>query len=136
MPFIYYKNPMNTRFSVVESNPPLASRRRPVSFSFPPVVAISFRPPVVKFCQVPLTRSTPAHARSHSRPRSVHTRSVHGSRRASQFTTHTSTFRSYRSTDLFSSYLRRPLRYPHRPSCNTHPENQPFDSQSVRSFYI
>jgi len=32
--FIYYKNPMYTTFSVVESIPPLTSRRRrPVSFS-------------------------------------------------------------------------------------------------------
>jgi len=62
-------------------------------------------------------------------------RSVHGSRRVSQFTTHTTTFRSYRSTDLFSSYLRRPLRYSHRPSHNTHPENQSIDSQTIRSNY-
>ena len=103
---------MCTTFSVVESIPPLTSRRRrPVSFS----------PPVVKLYQVPLTRSsqftfTFTHAQSSSRE-AIH---VHA-----QFTAHEE-HPSSRPTPqpsvptvpriLFSSYLRRPLGYSHRPS--------------------
>jgi len=90
--FIYYKNPMYTTFSVVESIPPLTSRRRrPVLFSLPPVVVVSSSPPVFKISQAPLARSTPVHvyARPVQLTRSyLRSRSVHGSRRAPQFTTH------------------------------------------------
>ena len=135
---------MYTTFSVVESIPPLTSRRRrPVSFSSSPVVAVSLSPPVVKISQALLTRSTlvHVHARSvYARPvqltRSyLRSRSVHGSRRAPQFTTRTSTLRPYRSTDFVQFYLRRPLGYSHRPSHNTHLENLSIDSLTIRSFY-
>jgi len=59
---------------------PTSSSRSFVQFAHGQVIAVLFSPPVVKFCQVPLTRNTPVHAQ-----------------RASQFTTHTSTFRSLRS---------------------------------------
>jgi len=106
--FIHYKNLMCTTFSVVESIPPFTSRRRrPVFFSSPPVVTVSFSRPVVKISQAPLTRSTPVHVHARSvyaRPvqltRSyLRSRPVSSSRRAPQFTTHTSTFRFHRSTD-------------------------------------
>jgi len=41
---------------------PTSSSRSFVQFA--QVIAVSFSPPVVKFCQVPLTRNTPVHARS------------------------------------------------------------------------
>jgi len=132
---------MYTTFSVVESIPPLTSRRRrPVSFSLPPVVAVSFSPPVVKFYQIPLTRSTQftftfTHAQSSSREAIY----VHA-----QFTAHEEHPSSRPPPQpsvptvpriSFSSYLRRPLGYSHRPS-HTHTQNCSFDSQTVRSFYI
>jgi len=136
--FIYYKNPMYTTFSVVESIPPTHQSSSPPSFvQFSPVVVVSFSPPVVKISQALLTRSIPVHARLRSRLRSVHARSVYGSRRASQFTTRISTLPPSTVPRIsFSSYLRRPLGYSHRPSHNTHPENLSFDSQTIRSFYI
>jgi len=96
---------MYTTFSVVESIPPLTSRcHRPVSFSSPQ--SSSFRsvrqsPSLIKFC----SREAPS-SRSRSRtPSPAHEKllrscSVHGLQRASQFTTHTTTFRPYCSTDF------------------------------------
>ena len=128
---------MYTTFSVVESIPPTHQSSLPPSFvQFSPVVVVSFSPPVVKISQALLTRSIPVHARLRSRLRSVHARSVYGSRRASQFTTRISTLPPSTVPRIsFSSYLRRPLGYSHRPSLNTHPENQSFGSQTIRSFY-
>ena len=75
--FIYYKNPMYTTFSVVESNPPLTTcRRRPVLFSSPPVVAhpAHEKHPVRVHVHarsfyarpVQLTRSIPVHVTTHT----------------------------------------------------------------------
>jgi len=108
--FIYYKNAMYTTFSVVESIPPLTSRRRrPVSFSLPPVVAVLFSPPVVKSYQVPLMRSTQftftfTHAQSSSREAIyVHTQfTAHEEHHSSRPTT--SNLCPYRSMD-FAQYL-------------------------------
>jgi len=135
---------MYTTFSVVELNPPLTSRRRrPVLFSLPPVVAVSFSPPVVKISQAPLTRSTQftfthaqfTHVQSNSREAThVHVQfQAHEEHPSSRPTPQPSLSTVPRI--LFSTYLRRPLRYSHRPSHNTHPENSAIDSQTDRSFY-
>jgi len=138
--FIYYKNLMYTTFSVVESIPPTHQSSSSPSFvQFSPVVVVSFSPPVAKSYQVLLTRNiqfmfTFTHAQSSSREAIY----VHA-----QFTAHEE-HPSSRPTPqpsvptvpriLFSSYLRRPLGYSHRPS-NAHPENHSFDSLTNRSFY-
>jgi len=104
--FIYYKNPMYTTFSVVESIPPLTSRRRrPVSFS----------PPVFKSHQVALKRIiqftfTFTHAQSSSREAIY----LHA-----QFTAH---------EEHPAGILAPPL------AQHTHREFS-FDSQTIRSFY-
>ena len=144
IPFYYYKNPMYTTFSVVELNPPLTSRRRrPVLFSLPPVVAVSFSPPVVKISQAPLTRSTQftfthaqfTHVQSNSREAThVHVQfQAHEEHPSSRPTPQPSVSAVPRT--LFSTYLRRSLRYSHRPSHNTHLENLSIDSLTIRSFY-
>jgi len=144
--FIYYKNLMYTTISVVESILPLTSRRRrPVLFSSPPVVAVSFSPPVVKISQAPLTRSTPVHVHARSvyaRPVQL-TRSYHVHVQFQAHEEHPSSRRTPLSQPsaptvpriFFSSYLRRPLGYSHRP-LHTHTKNCSFDSQTIRSFYI
>ena len=114
----------------------LLRRRHAVLFSSPKSSPFRSVRQVVNFCQVPLTRNTPVHACP--RPRSAHARSVHGSRRASQFRpTPQPSVPSVPTIPRisFSAYLRRPLRYSHRPSHNTHPENPSSDFQTDRSFY-
>jgi len=99
---------MYTTFSVVESIPPLTSRRRhPVSFSSSPVVAVSLSPPVV----IQLTRSIQyiharqfTHAQSSSREATyVHAQFTAHEEHPSSRPTHL-TLRPYRSTD-FVQYL-------------------------------
>jgi len=99
---------MYNTFSIVESIPPHSPVVVVASFvQFAPVVAVSFSPPIVKISQAPLTRSTPVHVHARSvyaRPVQLtrsypRLRPVSSSRRAPQFTTHTSTFRFHRSTD-------------------------------------
>ena len=90
---------MYTTFSVVESIPPThQSSSSPVSFSSPQSSPFRSRPDVIQ-----LTRTIQyihVHAHSVQLTRSyLRSHSVHGSRRASQFTTHTTTFRPYRSAD-------------------------------------
>ena len=129
--FIYYKNPMYTTFSVVESStPPTHQSSSPPSFvKFSPVVVVSFSPPVVKSYQVPLTKSTQftftfTHAQSSSRE-AIYVQAqfmAHKEHPSSQPTPQPSV--STVPQVSFSSYLRRPLGYSHRPSHNTNPENQ------------
>ena len=99
---------MYTTFSVVEYITPIHHLSSSPSFiQFAPVVAVSFSPPVVKISQAPPTRSAPVHVHARSvyaRPVQLtrsypRLRPVSSSRRAPQFTTHTSTFRFHRSTD-------------------------------------
>jgi len=132
--FIYYKNLMYTTiFCSGIDPPPTASRRRhPVSFS----------PPVVKISQA-RSREAPS---SRSRTLSLHTSSpAHkklptftlSSRLTESIPVHGPHLNlpSYPFPDYVQTYLRRPLRYSHRPSHNTNPENQSIDSQTIRSNY-
>jgi len=126
--FVYYKNLMYTTFSVVESIPPLTSRRRrPVSFSSPqssPFCSVHQSSSLVL-----LRSSNPVHAHTLT--------STFSSRTLSSGLTKSTPQPSVPTVPriLFSTYLRRPLRYSHRPSHNTHPENHSFDSLTIRSFY-
>jgi len=118
---------MYTTFSVVESIPPTHQSSSPPSFvQVSPVVVVSFSPPVVKSYQVPLRRSTRftftfTHAQSSSREAIyVHAQfTAHEEHPSSQPTPQPSVPTVPQIS--FSSYLRRPLGYSHRPS-NTHRE--------------
>jgi len=116
--FIYYKKPMYTTFSVVESIPPLTSRRRrPVSFSSPqssPFRSVRQSSRLVK----PRSREAPQFTHAQFTARKEHPSSPPASQPSAPTVPRIS----------FSSYLRRPLGYSYRPSHNKYPENQSIDS--------
>jgi len=124
---------MYPTISVVELIPPLTSHRhRPVLFSSPPVAVVSFSPPVVKF----FSRSREATQFTHAHVQFTHAQlTAHEEHPQSRATAPPQPSVPTVPRILFSTYLRRPLRYSHRPSHNTHLENLSFDSQTVRSFY-
>ena len=113
---------MYTTFSVVESIPPLTSRhRRPVSFSSPqssPFRSVRQSSRLVK----PRSREAPqfTHAYLHAYVQFTHAQfTAHEEHPSSQPASQPSAPTVPRIS--FSSYLRRPLGYLHRPSHNTHP---------------
>jgi len=135
---------MYNTFSIVESIPPThQSSSSPVLFSSPqssPFRSVRQSSRLVK----PHSREAPQFTFTHAQFTHVQSSSREATHVYVQFQAHEE-HPSSRPTlqpsvsavprTLFSTYLRRSLRYSHRPSHNTHLENLSIDSLTIRSFY-